>query len=305
MIDNKQVIDNNTELLSVRRGNAFGFGFFRMLLRTLGLRGAGAFLWPVAFFYALFDRTARERARPVMDCLHPQESALRRFWHTWRLFTNQGRAILLANYLSDSGKEITVITEKDPAAVPLTDTAEQPVVVVSSHFGAWQAAFINSRLIRRSITFLDRPDLKAVLDKFQTVRAEAGQVAEITQNQSSTGGLVEAMNALMRKEMVGMMGDRAIGGTAVRLPFGARELDFLASPWLLAARTHAPVLVFLVGLDWEKKEIICRFSQPILPADIPERRIRPDDLRPAIAAYAREIEQFCRRFPDQWFKFEG
>ena len=297
---NKQ--DN--ELLSTRRGNAFGFAFFRMLLKCLGLRAAGAFLWPVAFFYALFDRTARRRARPVLECVHPDASALRRFWHTWRLFVNQGRAILLTNYLAASGKEIPFVTENHPESLPYTQHGDRPVVVVSSHFGAWQAAFVNSRLIRRSITFLDRPDQKTALDKFQATRAEAGQVAEIPQDRAAAGGLVEAMAALARNEMVGMMGDRAPAENATAVPFGHGTVNLLASPWLLAARMHAPVIVFLVGLQWSPLEIVCRFSQPFYPPDILGRRLRPDDLRPGMDFYAAELAQMLRRFPDQWFKFE-
>ena len=172
-------MDNSKELLSATRGNAFGFMFFRILLKCFGVRIAGAFLWPVTFFYALFDRTACRRARPVLECMYPEASVLVRFWHTWRLFANQGRVILLANYLSATGKEIPVVTENHPEALPYIQSGEHPVVVVSSHFGAWQVAFINSHLIHRNITFLDHPDQKATLDKFQTVRAEEGQVAEI------------------------------------------------------------------------------------------------------------------------------
>ena len=301
---NNQQDKGHGELLSATRGNAFGFAFFRILLKCFGVRVAGAFLWPVTFFYALFDRTACRRAHPVLECVYPGESALQRFWHIWRLFTNQGRVILLANYLAVTGKEIPVITEKDPDTVPLTDSANSPVVVVSSHFGAWQVAFINSRLIRRSITFLDRPDQKAALDKFQAVRAEEGQVAEIAQDQTAAGGLVEAMAALSRNEMIGMMGDRAPVGGATVIPFGHGTLNLLTSPWLLAARMHAPVVVFLVGLQWSPLKIVCRFSKPFFPPDIPGRRLRADDLRPGLEFYAAELAQMLQRFPDQWFKFE-
>ena len=303
MTDNKQNKGYN-ELLSATRGNAFGFAFFRVLLKCFGLRIAGAFLWPVTFFYALFDRTACRRAYPVLDCIYPGESVLRRFWHTWRLFTNQGRAILLTNYLAATGKEISVVTENHPEALPYIQSGDHPVVVVSSHFGAWQVAFINSWLVRRSITFLDRPDQKAALDKFQAVRAEEGQVAEIAQNQTVAGGLVEAMAALSRNEMVGMMGDRATGATAAEMPFGHGSLNLLASPWLVAARMHAPVIVFLVGLQWSPLKIVCRFSKPFFPPDIPGRRLQAEDLRPGMEFYASELSQMLQRFPDQWFKFE-
>ena len=297
-------MDNSKELLSATRGNAFGFMFFRILLKCFGVRIAGAFLWPVTFFYALFDRTACRRARPVLECMYPEASVLARFWHTWRLFANQGRVILLANYLSATGKEIPVVTENHPEALPYIQSGDQPVVVVSSHFGAWQAAFINSHLIHRSITFLDHPDQKAMLDKFQTVRAEEGQVAEIAQNQAVAGGLVEAMAALSRNEMVGMMGDRASDANATAVAVGKGTLNLLTSPWLLAARMHAPVIVFLVGLQWSPLKIVCRFSKPFFPPDIPGRRLKPEDLHSGMEFYASELTQMLQRFPDQWFKFE-
>ncbi|MBQ4481515.1 MAG: DUF2062 domain-containing protein [Victivallales bacterium] len=193
------------QLLSSTRGNSFGFAFFRFLLKCFGLRVAGAFIWPVTFFYALFDRTAARRAAPVLSCCYPGASWIRRFWHTWRLFTNQGRVILLTNYLALTGKDIPIELESHPDAHPLLHTNDTPVVVVNSHFGGWQPAFINSHLIHRTITFMDQPDQKPSLNKFQTIRAKEGQVSEIVKNQDPAGGLLMAMDALGRKEMVGMM----------------------------------------------------------------------------------------------------
>ena len=115
----------------------------------------------------------------------------------------------------------------------------------------------------------------------------------------------EAMAALGRNEMIGMMGDRApADGATVAVPFGHGNVNLLTSPWLLAARMHAPVIVFLVGLQWAPLKIVCRFSKPFFPPDIPGRRLRAEDLRPGLEFYSAELAQMLQRFPDQWFKFE-
>lgn len=197
-----------------------------------------------------------------------------------------------------------MVLEMHPESEPFIQSAEHPLVVVSSHFGAWQAAFIKSKMVHRNITFLDIPDFKSTLSKFQAARVEEGQFSEIAQDQTAAGGLVEVMSALDRNEMVGMMGDRANGATAVEMPFGRGSVNLLTSPWLLAARMHAPVIVFLVGLQWSPLKIVCRFSKPFFPPDIPGRRLRAEDLRPGMEFYADELAQMLQRFPDQWFKFE-
>ena len=50
--------------LSATRGNALGIAFFRLLLGCCGLRVACWFVAPVTWFYTLFDRRARQAARP-------------------------------------------------------------------------------------------------------------------------------------------------------------------------------------------------------------------------------------------------
>ena len=298
-------LEDKSQRLSATRGNAFGFAFFRMLLKTCGLRITGAFLWPVTFFYALFDRTAVHRATPVLACCYPNASRLRHFWHTWQLFLNQGRVILLTNYLAMTGKDIPLVTEHHPDALPYLAAAESPVVVVNSHFGAWQTAFAKSHLIQRSITFMDQPDQKATLNKFQSVRANEGQVSEIVPTQTPAGGLLMVMDALANNEMVGMMGDRVDGVDGAVMPFQHGTLHFLPSPWLVAARMKAPVLVFLVGLQWHPLQLVARFSKPFHPVDVAGRRLRVTDLQPGMEFYISELSQMLQRFPDQWFKFEG
>ena len=292
------------QLLSATRGSSFGFAFFRVLLKCVGLRVTGAFIWPVTFFYALFDREAIRRAAPVLSCCYPDASWPRRFWHAWRLFTNQGRVILLTNYLALTGKDIPIEVESHPDAHPLLHSSGTPVVVVNSHFGAWQPAFTNNHLIQRSITFMDQPDTNPSLNKFQAIRAKEGQVSEIAQGQTPAGGLLMAMDALSRNEMVGMMGDRTMGGAGVAMAFRHSTLRFLNSPWWIAARMHAPVIVFLAGLQWHPLRLVVRFSRPVHLPDAVNRRLREADLHPGLEFYTSELSQMLQRFPDQWFKFE-
>ena len=302
----RQTQDDNTPL-SATRGNRFGFWFFRTMLKCLGLNITAACIWPISLFYALFDREAARRARPSLDALHPGQNPLARFFHRWRLFTRQGQAILLLHYLQNTGKSVPMDYEIHPDALPyLENSTHQGCLALNSHFGCWQAALAYSYKIQRPILFMVHPDQQKVLDKFQALHArnDAHAVEKLNTLTASAGGLLDAMTALQNGTMVGIMGDRGEGAATLEADFPGGPLKLSPVPWLLAARNHTPVLLFLVALQHHPIRLLCHISQPIQPADS-EKRLKPKDMIPYANLYAKEIADFAKRFPDQWFKFES
>lgn len=291
----------DTALLSSSRGPKAGLLFFSILLKCTGIHIATACVWPISFFYALFDRTAAKRARPTLDALHPNQSAFMRFLHRWRLFTRQGQAILVLHYLSDAGHTLPVVNDIHPDAAPFLNEKGKGCVALNSHFGCWQAELFRSNEIKRPLLFLAHPDAKPQLDKFQAVRGEG--IAKISTADANAGGLLEVMSHLNQGGMAGLMGDRVMDGNSIETAFSARTLKLPPAPWLLAARTHTPVIIFLTALQCHPLALVYHVAKPIWPADS-EKRLKSEELAPYAKEYARVITEFSNRFPDQWFKFE-
>lgn len=292
---------SDNALLSESRGPKAGLLFFALLLKCLGIHVATACVWPISLFYALFDRTAAKRARPTLDALHPNQTTLMRFFRRWRLFTRQGQAILVMHYLSDAGHTLPVVNEIHPEALPFLNSEGKGCVALNSHFGCWQAELFRSDEIKRPLMFLAHPDAKPQLDKFQAVRGDG--IARISTADATAGGLLEVMGHVDKGGMAGLMGDRTMDGTAIETDFPGRTLKLPPAPWLIAARTHTPVVVFLTALQNHPLSLVYHVAKPIWPADS-DKRLKSNDLAPYAEEYARLITDFSRRFPDQWFKFE-
>ncbi len=100
------------------------------------------------------------------------------------------------------------------------------------------------------------------------------------------------------------MGDRTAGAKTVSADFLGAPASFPISPWNLAARSGCPAIVFLIAFRIAKRQLIFHFSDPILPAANPNRKLTPEDVKPEVEKYAAELEHIAQRFPYQVFRFE-
>jgi predicted LPLAT superfamily acyltransferase len=106
--------------------------------------------------------------------------------------------------------------------------------------------------------------------------------------------------------LVGMLGDRVLGGDSARLvelPFLGRTARFSDGPFRLALLLRRP-LVFMAGLYRGGARYDVRF-EPLadfstVPADA---AARDNLLRDALQAYVQRLESLCREAPYNWFNF--
>ena len=286
--------------LSATRGNRFGIGFFRLLLRCGGFRLS---LWCsriVTWFYARFDRRAFAATEGYLKLRFPADAAsprrLRRHFH--RLLEELAKMLIVA-YRSGIGREFPLV-EESPENLPATGGA----VVVLSHCDCWQAAMeLMNRKTGRPINIMARPDANGNMDKYLALRDKSG--FRVISTEGFSGGLVEASAALARGEAVIVMGDRPVPGAAsIRLPFFGGEIAVPLSPWMLAARNEVPAVPVFAELLEKPWRIVIRF-RPAITFEPAAGRVRAADLLPGAARYVRELEDFARRRPYRVFRFGG
>ena len=290
---------NEAESLSTTRGNRLGIGIFRLLLRCGGESLALVLARVVTWFYARFDRRAFRATETYLKLRFPDDAAdpaaLRRHFH--RLLFELAR-MLIFSYEMGEGKEIPIVPD-GPENLPPTGG----VVVVYSHFGPWQASmgFMNLQNGRK-IHIMARPDRNGNMDKYLALQDRHG--FGIISTESFSGGLVEASAALARGEAVIVMGDRAVPGAAqTEANYFGGSIRLPLSPWMLAARNGVPAVPVFTEFAESPRRIVLRFHPPITFGDIPSRRIRPEDLAPAVTRYAALLEAAAQRSPYSVFRF--
>ena len=291
-------MNRREDTLSARRGNRWGIGFFRLLLKCGGFGVAVWFSRIVAWFYARFDRRAFEVSEGYLKLRFPGDAdsprKLRRHFH--KLLCELAR-MLLVSYRMGSGEKLP-LEEAGAECIP-----PGGVVIVFAHFDCWQAAMeVLNHKSDRKINILARPDRNGNFDKFLALQDKRD--FSVISTDGFSGGLVEASAALERGEAVIVMGDRPVPGTAsLAADYLGGKLEVPLSPWMLAARNEVPAVPVFAELEERPLRIVIRYLPPITFAPARERRIRPEELRQGVEKYVCELEQAAMRRPYRVFRF--
>ena len=292
--------DSNSPL-NTRRGNRFGIGFFRLLLRCGGFRPALQISRIVTWFYARFDRAAFAATSDYLALRFPEDAnsprQLRKHFH--KLLQELAK-MLLVSYRMGIGKPLP-IEEENRQFLP----DGGGVVVVLAHFDCWQASMeLMNRSRGRRINIMARADRAGGMDKYLALKSKDG--FNVISTEGLSGGLIEASAALERGEAVIIMGDRPVAGTAsAEADYFGGKLTVPLSPWMLAARNGVPAVPVLAELREDPLRIAVRYYPPVPLPESPGRRLRAEELIPAAAHYVRLLEEAALRSPYRVFRFGG
>ncbi len=177
------------------------------------------------------------------------------------------------------------------------------VLMVGAHVGSFDALRAAS---------LQRPDVpvRVVLDAEHSpalsaiVRSLNPSIAAniINPRQDGTAVVLEIGAALQQGGIVAMLGDRSRPGNAtVTVDFLGSPASFPTAPWLIAAASHAPVVLCL-GLYRGGGRYDLHFER--LADDLRiDRARRQEHLQSIVAAYAGRLAAHLRSAPYNWFNF--
>ena len=167
------------------------------------------------------------------------------------------------------------------------------VLVLTAHFGNWELLTVTAAMIRYPLNIVVRPLDFMPFDRFiYNLRTRFG--GKIIPRQKSFRSILRSLD---RGEMVAMLMDQNVDwyeGVFVDF-FGSRACTNKGLA-LLALKTGAPVVsVFMVR---EKQGFTAVFG-PEIPFINTGDKTR--DVEDNTGQYNRVIEEFVRRYPEQWF----
>ncbi|HKY50224.1 MAG TPA: lysophospholipid acyltransferase family protein [Candidatus Limnocylindria bacterium] len=139
--------------------------------------------------------------------------------------------------------------------------------------------------------------IEAERSEFQRAvnRARGGAGLQLIRTDSSRG----IFRVLREGKMLGILADRAVTGVGQRVEFFGREALLPSAPVVLALRTGATLLPAFAGRN---DGILTASFEP--PIEIPNTGDRDADVREGVQRFARVLETYVRRAPDQWTVFE-
>jgi lauroyl/myristoyl acyltransferase len=107
------------------------------------------------------------------------------------------------------------------------------------------------------------------------------------------------VRALRDGKVLGLLADRAVTGVGERVPFFGGEALIPSAHIALGLRTGVPVIpAFSLRLG---RALVASFEPPL---ELRATGDREADVRAGVAQWARVLETYVRRYPEQWTVFE-
>jgi KDO2-lipid IV(A) lauroyltransferase len=126
-------------------------------------------------------------------------------------------------------------------------------------------------------------------------RARGGAGLQLIRTDSAVG----IFRFLREGKVLGILADRAVTGVGERVEFFGREALLPSAAVVLSMRTGAPLVPCFAGRNGG--QLTASFEPPL---DIPNTGDRAADVREGVQRFARVLEKYVRRSPEQWTVFE-
>jgi len=282
---------------------ALGYRILAFLGRHLGVWVVAAFAACVAAGYFVLLPARRRQSLAFYRALLPQRSPGSLLALTWRQYL--GFASVFAERLRLAwGAPLAAEVAGFDALQRCRDEGRGAVLIMS-HLGSWELA---ARLLRREglrlMLFMGARAAEQIerLQKADLAR-DGVAVHAVQAGQGSAFGLVEGLQFLRDGGFVSLAGDRSLNPEAKRLRVQmlGHALDLPATPWALAQAAGVPVFhFFALRLAPGRYRIWASGPHAVPSAPRAERALRQ---AAAAQAYADELSQVARDFPEQWYTF--
>jgi lauroyl/myristoyl acyltransferase len=178
--------------------------------------------------------------------------------------------------------------------------SEQGFILLTAHIGNWQIAMTALKQMGRTVYLLMRPEDNPAVQESLRVQEENERVKIISVD-GPMGGMVEAMQALERGDVVSIMGDRHYGSRAVPVDFIGARAQFPCAAFLIAAAAHCPVVTLLSsksGTHSYQVDIVDVFEPQWTRGETKDAQ-----LRQWVQRFASVLEAYLEPRPLQCFLF--
>ena len=210
-------------------------------------------------------------------------------------FRNLGRLLgVFSQFNNDSQRLQQLIVCEGLEHLSNAQTAGRGVILFTGHIGAWELSSFALSLFGHPLSFLvrriDNPKIEAMIDRARThlgnraidKRSAAREMLAILREGDTLGILVD-LNTLDREGIfVDFFGQPA-------------STTFMVAK--LALRTGAAVLPVFAPWDKERDCFLLKVDSPL---SIERTGDEEEDVRRLTQQYTRIVEDYVRRYPDQW-----
>jgi predicted LPLAT superfamily acyltransferase len=283
-----------------KRGNRLGFWFFRAAAGVFGLRGAYGLLYFVCLYYLVFDRAVVKASMAFVIRRFPGHGAIRRMFDVYLLFVNQGKSLIDRYYVIAGGNDLRLELVGDKKIREYLAEGQKGMILVTAHVGNWQVATTALRHLGRTVHIMMRPEDNAAVKHTIGIDSDKDAV-RVLYTDGALGGVIDALKAISRGEIVSIMGDRTYGYDSIEAPLFGRNVRFPHGAFTLAAAAQCPVAVLLsakVGPKHYRTDV-----SHVIDPPAGRGAERQAAIGECVREFARALEGYGVNYPYQWFVF--
>lgn len=282
----------------VERGSPFLIRFIAWLARTVGRRPTRLLLPPICLYFLVCAPDARRHSWAYLERVldrRPTISDVYRHIHTFAA-TILDRVFFMTDRFEVFDLRFEGLEELEAARAK-----NKGVVLLGAHVGSFDA-------MRGLAAGHGRLPLKVLMHTgaggrvARVIHAINPEIAESIIPLGETSSLLTAHEWLHQNGMIGLLGDRLVRGDKTqRVDFLGGRPELPEGPWLLAALTGAPVVMFAALYLGDNRYVI-RFRT--LSENVARPRERADgNFGPEMQDYASTLESWVCTAPYNWFNF--
>jgi len=280
------------------RGNVLGYRIFMWSLTRLGLNFA-YFLLRFVSAYFVFASGKAFRSSYYFFHVRLGQNGIRAVISIFRNYYLFGQVLIDKTVvLSGMKHRIRFVLEGKEHLYSMQNGG----ILISGHIGSWEVG-------GKALDFLDKKINLVVFDAEHEAisRYMEGVLTErnvsFIKIRDGLSHMIEIKEALARKEIIALHGDRFLDGSqTVRLGFLGEEASFPTAPWHIASYFDVPVsYVFSIK---ESRYQYRFYASPLKTVpSLKNPMKRAERVTGSIQEYVSGLEQMTRKYPHQWYNF--
>jgi predicted LPLAT superfamily acyltransferase len=277
-------------------GGSGQFRFFEWVLRHLGLVRAYHLSYFGTLWYVLFYPSIRKRCRPYLGRRFPQRrGSVGRMLDTYRLVRAFGITLVDMAATGVLGPEALTVDSPDRLRLRELAAGDKGFILLHCHVGCWQVGMSTLGNLGKRVSVVLIPEPR-------TLAMFAGRDASVIDPRTGLAGVMQMTDALLRGEIVAMMGDRTFGDehNCVPIRFLGGTVQLPITPYRLASASGVPVVLVTVP-KITRRGYELRLNQVI---EVPPGLGRvAENYAPYAQKFADGLEEFVRKYPWQFYNF--
>lgn len=276
-----------------QKGSGWSIRLAKVAYECFGYRALFYLLYPIAGFYYLFANDVRKNLRIFYENIEIPFSETTYFDHL-RHFAICMTDRFITKIEGDNYRYDFEDLEQFLASI------ENGAIVLLSHFGGWASVINYPALKSIKINILMQEVIKDSIKEIEEEITDKEGFSHINIIDLSEGGIsvaIKTADALLKKEIVAMMGDRPTSakGSFEGLFFG-KTARFNKNPFEIAYKTDKPVIMLSI-IYKEIRHYDVKMSSIKLDRTLD----RDSAVDKAIKSYISELENIILLYPKQWF----